>query len=188
MNRTSMITDGVLVGAAIGTWRIDPAHTSVTFSVRHLMGRVRGQFRNVGGQIVIAQALASCSVVASITTASVDTGTRMRDDDLRSARFLDSTRFPSMGFASTEITGDGTRITLVGDLTIRDVTRPVAFEVEFLGLAETGLRGEPRVGFSGRTTLRRSDFKVGGSPVAGSKVVIGDTVTVELGIEAFAEQ
>ncbi len=187
MNRTS-ITDGALAGVATGDWRIDPAHTSVTFSVRHLMSKVRGQFSGLDGHIVVAQSLASCSVQASIATASVDTGTPMRDDDLRSARFLDSTRFPSIAFASTEVTGEDTAITLVGDLTIRDVTRRVTIDVEFLGLDETGLQGEPRIGLSGRTTLRRSDFQVGDSSVEGSKVVVGDSVTVELDIEAFLEQ
>lgn len=188
MNHTSMVTDGAFAGIATGTWKIDPAHTSVTFSVRHLMSKVRGQFSDVGGQIVIGQAPASCSVEASIATASVDTGTQMRDDDLRSARFLDSASFPSMEFASTEIIAEDTRITLAGDLAIRDVTRRVTIEAEFLGLDETGLQGEPRIGFSGRTTVRRSDFKVGDSPVDGSKIVIGDVVTVELDIQAFLEQ
>ena len=97
MNRNSVVTDGALTGIASGTWRIDPAHTSVTFSVRHLMSKVRGQFSDVDGQIVIGQALPSCSVEASIATASVDTGTQMRDDDLRSARFFDSARVPVHG-------------------------------------------------------------------------------------------
>lgn len=118
----------------------------------------------------------------------MDTGTPMRDDDLRSARFLDSTGFPSIAFASTDVTGKDTAITLVGDLTIRDVTRRVTIDMEFLGLDETGLQGEPRIGLSGRTTVRRSDFQVGDSSVEGSKVVVGDTVTVELDIEAFLEQ
>jgi polyisoprenoid-binding protein YceI len=187
MDRSSVVTAGPLAGTATGTWRIDPAHSSVTFSVRHLMSKVRGRFNDVDGQIVIDLSRASCSVEASIATASIDTGTQMRDDDLRSARFLDSSSFPSIGFTSTEISGEDTRITLVGDLTIRDVTRRVTIEVEFLGLDETGLQGEPRFGFSGRTAVRRSDFKVGDSSVEGSKVVIGDTVTVELDIEAFLE-
>ena len=90
-----------------------------------------------------------------------------------------------MEFASTEITVVDSRITLVGDLTIRDVTRSVTIDVEFLGLDETGLRGEPRIGFTGRTTVRRSDFNVGESPVEGNKVVVGDAVAVELDVEAF---
>jgi polyisoprenoid-binding protein YceI len=185
MNSTSVVTDGALAGTATGTWAIDPAHSAVTFSVRHLMTKVRGHFGDVDGQIVIGEALASCSVEASIATASVDTGTPMRDDDLRSSRFLDSTRFPAMRFATTEIAGEDSSITLVGDLTIRDVTRSVTIRVEFLGLDETGLQGEPRIGFSGRTTVRRSDFGVGDSAVEGSKVVVGDTVTIELDIQAY---
>lgn len=187
MNGTSMITDGALAGTPTGTWTIDPAHSSVTFSVRHLMSKVRGQFSDVDGRVVIGEALGSCSVEARIGTASVDTGTQMRDEDLRSTNFLDATRFPSMRFASTEVTED-TTISLIGDLTIRDVTRRVSVPVEFLGFDETGLQGEPRIGFSGRTTVRRSDFNVGASSLDGSKVVVGDTVTIELDIEAFLDE
>jgi polyisoprenoid-binding protein YceI len=185
MSPTSPITEGELAQITTGTWAIDPAHSAVTFSVRHLMSRVRGQFKDVEGRIVVGPTLASCSVAASIATASVDTGTQMRDDDLRSARFFDSTRFPAMEFASTEITVADSRITLVGDLTIRDVTRSVTVDVEFLGLDETGLQGEPRIGFTGRTTVRRSDFNVGESSVEGNKIVVGDAVSVELDVEAF---
>jgi polyisoprenoid-binding protein YceI len=188
MDRTTVVADGALAGAATGTWRIDPAHSSVTFSVRHLMGRVRGRFGDVDGRIVIGRSPASCAAEASIATASVDTGTPMRDDDLRSARFFDAEAFPSMGFASTGITGAEGRIALVGDLTIRGVTRPVTIDAEFLGLDEAGLQGEPRVGFSGRATVRRSDFGVGDSPVGGSRVVVGDAVAVELDIQAFLDQ
>jgi polyisoprenoid-binding protein YceI len=188
MNSSGTVVEQVLGAAAVGTWRIDPAHSSVAFSVRHLMSRVRGHFGDVDGQVVIGEELASCSVAASIATASVDTGTRMRDDDLRSANFFDSARFPAMGFESSGIsTGDG-GITLVGDVTIRDVTRRVTIEVEFLGLDETGLQGEPRMGFSGRTTVRRSDFGIGQTSVEGSKVVVGDAVSVELDVEVFLEQ
>jgi polyisoprenoid-binding protein YceI len=112
---------------------------------------------DVDGLIVIAAVPESCSVQASIATASIDTGTRMRDDDLRSAGFLDSTRFPTMRFASTEVSGAGPGITLVGDLTIRDVTRRVVVDAE---------------------------FGVGASSVEGSKGVVGDTVGVELDIQA----
>jgi polyisoprenoid-binding protein YceI len=187
MTSNSIITDGVPLSAATGTWTIDPAHTAVTFSVRHLMSKVRGHFSGVDGRIVIGQELASCSVEASIPTASVDTGMPMRDDDLRSDSFFDATRFASIRFVSTGISEEGDQIALVGDLTIRDVTRPVTIEVEFLGLDETGLQGETRLGFSGRTTVRRSDFKVGASSVEGSKIVVGDSVTIELDIEAFLD-
>ena len=188
MNRSSLPATGAPAGLATGTWRIDPVRSSVTFSVRHLMIRVRGRFREVGGQIVIGEALASCSVAASIATVSMDTGRRMRDDDLRTAAFLDCANYPSMGFTSTGITAEDTRFTLAGDLAIRGVTRRVAVEGEFLGLGETGPHGKPRAWFSGRTALRRSDFRVGDSPVKGNKAVVGDTVTVELDVEAFLDR
>ena len=86
MKRTSAATGGALAGIATGTRRADPAHSSVTFAVRHLMSKVRGRFRLADGKIVVGQALASCSVEASIATASADTGVQMRDDDLRSPR------------------------------------------------------------------------------------------------------
>ena len=188
MNRSSLPATGALAGLAAGTWRVDQARTSAAFSVRHLTVRVRGRFRDVGGQIVIGDALASCSVTASIATASVDTGRRMRDDDLRSAGFLDSANYPSMTFASTGITAEDTRFTLAGDLTIRGVTHRVVLEGELLGLDGTGPQGRPRAWFSGRTVLRRSDFHVGDSPVKGNRAVVGGTVTVELDIEAFLER
>ncbi len=73
---------------------------------------------------------------------------------------------------------------MVGDLTIRDVTREVSLDTEFLGLDETGLQGEPRIGFSGRIRVRRSDFGVGLAPEGGGKVVIGDAVDIEVDIQA----
>jgi polyisoprenoid-binding protein YceI len=184
MDSTGMSTVADLARTAAGTWTIDPMHSSVNFSVRHLMSKVRGRFGDVKGQIVIGETPASSSVEATIATTSVDTGTQMRDDDLRSPGFLDVATYPSMRFASTEITAGDDGIALLGDLTIRDVTRPVTVEVEFLGFDETGLQGEARLGFSGRTTVRRSEFGVGASGVEGSKVVIGDPVTIELDIEA----
>lgn len=185
-----MTAEAVLAKVPSGTWKIDAMHSAVMFSVRHLMSRVRGRFSEVDGQIVVGQSLSSCSVEVAIATGSVDTGTPMRDDDLRSPNFFDAARFPAMRFVSTQVAvdGDDARFTVVGDLTIRDVTRPVSIECEFLGLDESGLQGEPRIGLSGRTSVRRSDFKVGASAVEGSKVVIGDTVVVELDVEAYLAQ
>jgi polyisoprenoid-binding protein YceI len=180
-------TDDMPTRPRAGTWRIDPMHSAVTFSVRHLMSKVRGRFNDVDGQIRVGEAPGSWSVEASIAMDSVDTGTPMRDDDLRSENFFDVARFPSMRFVSTEVTDDTSGIHVVGDLTIRDTTRPVPVEVEFLGVDESGLQGEARLGLSGRATVRRSDFGVGARSVQGSKVVVGDDVTVELDIEAFLE-
>lgn len=187
MTDINIATGGALAGTPVGTWTVDPAHTSVTFSIRHLMSKVRGRFTEVAGTVVTGETLGSCSVEASIDMGSVHTGMPMRDDDLRSANFFDTERFPTMTFVSRELREDGTQITLVGDLTIRDVTSSVTLEVEFLGLDEEGLAGEARIGFSAATSLRRSDFGVGEAPVAGSRVVVGDTVGVEIDVEAYLE-
>jgi polyisoprenoid-binding protein YceI len=189
MSNMSTIATGTLGDTPTGTWRIDPAHSSVSFSVRHLMSKVRGRFRDVDGRIDISPTLTDCSVSASIAMTSVDTGTPQRDDDLRSDRFFDVEEHPEMTFASTavEVGADGI-FTIVGDLTIRAMTRQVRLEAEFLGLDATGLQGEPRIGFAARTTIRRSDFHVGERSVEGNKAVVGDTVAVELDVEAHLEE
>ena len=111
----------------------------------------------------------------------------MRDDDLRSASFLDSTRFPNMVFGHADITGEGDRVALVGDLTIRDLTRRVTIDVEFLGFDETGLQGEPRIGFSGARRCAVPTSRWWPS-AEGSKIIVGDVVTIELDVEAFLER
>jgi polyisoprenoid-binding protein YceI len=184
----STLTGGGLAGTPTGSWRIDPAHSSVGFSVRHLMSKVRGRFREVDGRIVIGPSLGACRASASMRIDSIDTGVPQRDDDLRSGRFFDAEHHPDLSFVSSAVEEDADgAITVVGDLTVRGTTREVRLRAEFLGLDETGLQGEPRIGLAARTTIRRSDFGVGEHAVEGSKIVVGDTVSVELDIEAFLE-
>jgi polyisoprenoid-binding protein YceI len=165
------ITDSTTVspqtpdGWAAGTWTIDPAHTVVSFSVRHLMSRVRGTFTDVSGQIVTDLDPARSTATAVIATASVNTGTQMRDDHLRSADFFDAERYPQMRFVSRTLRPVAGTWVLSGELTIRDVTRPVDLEVEFLGSDPTGLQGEPRIGFRPR---RPSAAATSASPSAWS--------------------
>lgn len=108
---------------------------------------------------------------------------------LRSEGFLDVEQHPDLNFASSafEEDADGS-LTILGELTIRGTTREVRLQAEFLGLDETGLQGEPRIGFAARTTIRRSDFGVGERSVEGSKLVVGDTVEIELDVEAALEE
>lgn len=180
---------GTLAGTPTGTWRIDPAHSSVGFSVRHLMSKVRGRFREVDGRIVIGPSLRDCRTSASMRADSVDTGVPRRDDDLRSGKFLDAEHHPDLTFASSAVEEDADgALTIGGDLTIRGTTREVRLQAEFLGLDETGLQGEPRIGFAAHTTIRLSDFGVGERAVEGSKLVVGDTVTIELDVEAALEE
>lgn len=173
----------------IGTWRIDPMHSSIGFTVRHLMSRVRGSFTEVAGQIEVGAAMSDCSVSATVATASVHTGTSMRDDDLRSENFFDADHHPELTFSGRAVDGgDGSRFVVEGDLTIRGTTREVRLDAEFLGLDEAGLQGETRIGFAARTTINRSDFGVGERPAAKSKIVVGDEVTIELDIEAYLDE
>jgi polyisoprenoid-binding protein YceI len=175
-------------GWVTGTWQIDPAHSVVSFAVRHLMSRVRGTFSEVSGQIVTTPDPTGSTASALIAVPSVSTGTQMRDDHLRSPDFFDAERYPSMTFASKALRpGDGTWV-MSGELTIRDVTRPVDLDVEFLGADPTGLQGEPRIGFSAQGVISRRDFGITfGLAADGTKIVVSDKVSIALDVEAFLD-
>jgi polyisoprenoid-binding protein YceI len=177
---------GVPEGWVTGRWMIDPAHSTVSFVVRHLMSRVRGTFSDVSGQIVTTAEVSRSAATAAITVSSVSTGNQMRDDHLRSADFFDAERYPVMSFASSALRpADGCWV-LSGELTIRDVTRPVDLEVEFLGTDPTGLQGEPRIGFSARGAISRRDFGITfGLTADATKIVVADKVDIVLDVEAF---
>jgi len=185
---TDLVTAGPSApdGWIAGTWTIDPAHTTVSFVVRHLMSRVRGTFSEVSGQIVTHPDLSESATAATITVSSVCTGNEMRDNHLRSADFFEAERYPVMSFASTGLRpADGSWL-MSGELTIRDVTRPVDLEVEFLGTDPTGLQGETRIGFSARGTISRRDFGITFGLVAdGTKIVLADQVGIVLDVQAF---
>jgi polyisoprenoid-binding protein YceI len=173
-------------GWVAGTWTIDPAHTNVSFVARHLMTRVRGTFSEVSGQIVTAAEPSRSSVAAGIAVASVSTGVQMRDNHLRSADFFEADRYPHMTYTSNGLReADGSWV-LAGELTIRDVTRPVDLAVEFLGSDPDGLQGEPRIGFSAEGTISRRDFGISfGLAADGSKIVVADKIGISLDVQAF---
>jgi hypothetical protein len=133
------------------------------------MSKVRGRFRDVDGRIDISPTLTDCSVSASIAMASVDTGTPQRDDDLRSDRFFDVDEHPAMTFASTAVeVGSNGIITIVGDLSIRAITRQVRLEAEFLGLERRACRASPgsasrRVRSSGARTFTSASARLRGT-------------------------
>lgn len=172
-------------GWVTGTWMIDPAHSTVGFAVRHLMSRVRGTFSDVSGKIVTSRDPFGSSATAVIGVSSVSTGSEMRDGHLRSADFFDAESYPAMRFASMSLCLVDGSWELSGELTIRDVTRPVDLEVEFLGADPTGMQGEPRIGFCARGVISRSDFGITFGLVAdGTKIVVADKVAITLDIEA----
>lgn len=168
-----------------GTYTIDPAHSEVTFSIRHLMSKVRGSFTDFSGELSVAEDLSVSTAAATIRLASVDTRNADRDAHLRSAEIFDVERYPSMSFASTGVRADDGRYLLDGELTIKDVTRSVTLEVEFNGTG-TDPWGGTRAGFTAATQLSRKDFGVEFNvPLQGDKVLLGDKVDIQLEIQAI---
>lgn len=170
-----------------GTYTIDPAHSEVGFVARHLIGsKVRGRFTKFDGTIVIADPIESSSVEAKAETASIDTGVQMRDDHLRTNDFLDAPTHPTLVLKSTGLKRvDDTEWKLAADLTIRGVTKPVEFDVEFHGAGPGMQPGAEVLGLSASTEIDRRDFGVSFSGVLeGGAIVVGNKVKIELEVEA----
>lgn len=172
------------------SYAIDPVHSSAEFSVKHMMvASSRGRFTDIEGSISLDEADPTrSSVQAVIRTASVDTGVEFRDNDLRSENFFDVERYPEMRFHSTRVEpGKDGRWLVHGDLTIRDVTRPVVLDTELEGRG-TGFQGEERIGFAATTSIERKDFGLNYNAVLETGgFVVGDRVRVTLGIEAVRQ-
>jgi polyisoprenoid-binding protein YceI len=144
---------------AAGTYQIDPAHTFADFTAQHLViGHVRGRFTQLTGQITVAEDLTQSAASVTIAAASIDTHVAKRDGDLRSARYLDVTTYPAITFASTRLTEyPGSRWGLAGDLTIKNITRPVELMTQFTGAA-IGNFGNAKVAFLAQARISRHDF------------------------------
>jgi polyisoprenoid-binding protein YceI len=177
-----MTVSTLVPGLTTGTWNIDPAHSEVSFAIRHLMSKVRGSFTDFSGQVVIGDDLASSTATAEIKLTSVDTRNADRDAHLKSAEIFDAANHPMMTFATTNVRGD--EHVVDGELTIRGVTLPVTLEVEFNGVAEDPYGGT-RAGFSATTSINRKDFGLEFNvPLQGDKVLLGDKVEIQLEIQA----
>ena len=172
-------------GYVVGTWDIDASHSTVGFSVRHMMvSKVRGYFREFSGEIVTAENPADSTVTATVDMDSIDTRQEQRDAHIKSADFFDVGNHTTMNFRSTAVQTDGADWTVVGDLTIKGITKPVTLELELNGFGPDAYGGT-RAGFSGKTEISRKEFGVDiAMPMDGGGVVVGDKVTVELEIEA----
>jgi polyisoprenoid-binding protein YceI len=149
------------LAASADTWQIDPVHTTVAFSVRHMtISTVRGQFDKVAGTITANDNDPATAVIeATIDTASIDTHSPDRDSDLKSANFLDVTKYPTMTFKSKKIEAAGSgKYNVVGDLTLHGVTREVTLAVVVPGAPIKDPSGNTRAGASATTTISRKDF------------------------------
>ena len=172
-------------GYVVGTWDIDAAHSTVGFSVRHMMvSKVRGYFREFSGEIVTAEDPAQSSVTATVNMDSIDTRQEQRDAHIRSADFFDVGNYTEMTFRSTAVRTDGADWTVEGDLTIKGITKPVTLQLELNGFGPDAYGGT-RAGFSAKTEISRKAFGVDiDMPMDGGGVVVADKINVELEIEA----
>ncbi|MBX6372042.1 MAG: YceI family protein [Acidothermus sp.] len=179
----------IIPGYVAGTWTIDPVHSEVGFTVRHMMvSKVRGRFTKFSGQIVTAENPLESSVTAEIDVASITTGDETRDNHLRSSDFLDAAHHPTMTYRSTGIRREGDHFVVDGELTLRGVTRPVPLIVEVNGFGPDPYGGT-RAGFSATAKINRHDFGVSwNAALDNGGVVVGDTVTINLEIEAVLQK
>ena len=171
-------------GYVAGIWDIDASHSTVGFSVRHMMvSKVRGYFRDFTGEIVTAQDPAQSTVSATIDLGSIDTRQEQRDAHIRSADFFDVENHPQMTFRSTAVKSDGADWTVEGELTVKGRTKPVVLTLELNGFGPDAYGGT-RAGFSAKTEISRKAFGVDIDMPMDGGVVVGDKISIELEIEA----
>jgi polyisoprenoid-binding protein YceI len=179
-------------GYVAGTWTIDPVHSEVSFTVRHMMvSKVRGRFDKFEGSITTAPDPLASSVTATVDLGSVNTGNDTRDNHIRSEDFFHVEKHPAMTFRSTGIRPAGDNYYLLdGDLTLRGVTRPVTFRLEVNGFSPDPYGGT-RAGFSATAEINRNEWDVsynGPIPGASAGMILSEKVTLNLEIEAVLNQ
>ena len=171
-------------------WEIDSSHSSIHFSVRHLViAKVRGQFTRWSGTLQVPDGnFAKASAEIIIDAMSIDTGVADRDTHLKSADFFDVARFPELRFTTTRVEPQGAdRLQLVGKLTIKDVTREVTLDVERLGTVKDPW-GNQRAAFSAKTSVNRGDFGLTwNQALETGGVMVGDRIDIEIEVEAVKQ-
>lgn len=167
------------------TWNIDRSHSELTFSIRHLVSRVRGQFNRWTGTVTgDLDNWEAASVLVTIDGASIDTNNENRDADLRGPEFFDVANHPNVTFRSARIERNGERVRLTGDLTIRGITRPVVLEGSFMGTTRDQ-RGRTRAGFEVSGTINRKDYGiVWNRAVEAGGLVLADEVRIDVAVAA----
>jgi polyisoprenoid-binding protein YceI len=180
-----LVASGVTAATA-ATYKIDPAHSNVGFSVRHVMvSTVRGSFGKFEGTVAYDPAnLAASSVNVTIDAASIDTANDKRDEHLRSADFFDVAKFPTLTFASKRVEGAAGSLKVIGDLTIHGVTKEVTLDVDGPTEAVKNPWGMNVRGASATTTISRKDFGLTwNKALEAGGVVVGDDVKIQLDLE-----
>ncbi len=171
-------------GLVAGTYALDTNHSEIGFTVRHLMTKVRGTFKEYAGEIVVKDTLEESTANVTVELSSVDTRSEQRDGHLRSGDFFDVEKSPKMTFASTELRPNGDSYVLAGDLSIKDVTKAIELEVEFLGV-EQNAYGQTIIGFEASASISRKDWGIDFNvPLEGGKLLVGDKVDIHLDVQA----
>ncbi len=175
-------------GYKAGTWVLDPSHSEVTFSVRHMMiSKVRGTFGMKSATIVAPENPLEATVEASVDVTSVDTKDEGRDQHLRSAEFFDIETYPTMDFRSTGVRVEDGDFLVDGELTIRGVSKPATFSIDFGGFG-TDPWGNYKAGATAKTVINREDFGLTwNAALETGGVLVGKDVTIELDLQ-FALQ
>ncbi|GAB3506694.1 YceI family protein [Amycolatopsis cihanbeyliensis] len=169
-----------------GPWVIDPAHSSVVATARHLgIASIKARFGDLAGRIEVRRPVEQSTVRAEIKAASIDTGVRMRDDHLRSPDFLDVDRFPMIEFGSTGLQREGTDTwTMSGELTLHGQCRPIQLDLRYSGYGPDPW-GRVRAAFHADAVLHRNDFAIDyNAMVRAGVAAIGTTIKIELDIQA----
>jgi polyisoprenoid-binding protein YceI len=169
-----------------GVWTIDPVHTTINVTARHLgMASVRGKFTEFGGQLVVARPAERSTVSATIQAASIDTGSKMRDEHLRSADFLGVDVHPLIEYRGSSVVPlGGEKWRVNGELTLNGITRDVPLELTFFGVGPDSWGGT-RAAFRAVTDLHRDDFAITYNQVVRAGInLIGTTLRVEIDVEA----
>lgn len=171
-------------GYKAGTWVLDPSHSEVTFTVRHMMiSKVRGTFGMKSATLIAPENPLEARVEASVDVTSLDTKDEGRDQHLRSADFFDAEKYPTMEFRSTGVRLENDEFLVDGDLTIRDVTKPVTFAFDFGGFG-TDPWGNYKAGATAKAVINREDFGLTwNAALETGGVLVGKDVTLELELQ-----
>lgn len=192
--RATVVVLAALTAAAVtahplyaATWEIDPAHTTIQFSVRHMMvSNVRGQFAKFRGHVDGEETNPTATrIEATIDTASIDTANQKRDDHLRGADFLDAAKFPTITFTSTKVEKAGeAKWKVTGDLTLHGVTREIVLDLSDVTPPIKDPMGISRAGAEARTTINRQDFGVSfNKTMEGGGLLVGNEIAITIDVE-----
>jgi polyisoprenoid-binding protein YceI len=187
-DQTTRTVDDRLV-PAVGMWTIDPTHTTISAVARHLMvTKVRGHFASFSGSFKVAEDPKDSTVEITMDAASITTGAEDRDNHLRSADFLDVENYATLTFRSTSVEEDGDTWKLTGDLTIRDITKPISLDLEFLGVTNDPW-GNAKAAFEASAELERKDWNLTWNvPLAQGGVLVSDKFKIEIEAQATPSQ